>query len=166
MKVNSPRHILQLLLSCADRSGVKGFAGGRLDWPCCLAEPFQFVVLNSLMSAYVTRNWLWHRCRRIPLKRLIYPHWTRCRGWSAEAWRQQYLFRRSSNNGTSVWANIHSILTIQASRTSMNLSRSNRFIYHFLPSCPTYVHKIRHFVLLLSGRHVTDWSTDGVGGVE
>jgi hypothetical protein len=157
MKVNSPRHVLQLPPSCADRCGVKSFAGGRLDWTCFLTEHFEFLVLNSLMSAHIAPNWLWHRSLRIPPKSFLYSHWTRYRGWSASAGLQQHPFRRSSNDGPSLWANIHGTLTIQVFRTSMNLSRSNKSIHHFLLHRPTYVHNIRHFVLLLSGRHMADW---------
>jgi hypothetical protein len=57
---------------CAFCCAVWRHAGGRLDSSSCLAEPFEFVVLTSLMSSHTALNLLWHLFPRIPLTRFLY----------------------------------------------------------------------------------------------
>ena len=57
---------------CADWCAVWCFHAGVGDSSSCLAEPFEFVVLTSLMCAHIALKWLWQLCPRIPPKRFLH----------------------------------------------------------------------------------------------
>jgi hypothetical protein len=156
---------LQLPPLCADWCAVwRCHAAGGLDSSSCLVEPFESVVLTSLMSAHNALNWLWHLSPIIPLTRFRRCPRSRCCGWSAAA--RPVINVLFTSLKTADWANIYAVLTIRASQTSMNLYRtgafrSNKFSHHSLPS--TYVHNIRHFALVPCWMQVTDWSANDPG---
>jgi hypothetical protein len=53
-------------LVCGRSGVVMGMGtGGGLDSSSCLAEPFRFVVLTSLMSANIALNLLWPLSQRM-----------------------------------------------------------------------------------------------------
>lgn len=56
---------------------------GGIDPTSCLAEPLEFLVLTSLMSAHIAVNWLWRLSTGIPLTRFLHFLRSRCCGWSA-----------------------------------------------------------------------------------
>lgn len=75
-----------------------------------------------------------------------------------------HLTALQTTDSASIWINICNIFTIHAFQTSMNLYgignfRSKKFNQPSLP-----VHNIRHFAPLLFWTHLTDWSTDDLGG--
>jgi hypothetical protein len=52
-----------------NKLGLQGKWG--LDSSLLLAEPIEFFVLTSLMSAHITLNWFWLLSARIPLTRYL-----------------------------------------------------------------------------------------------
>ena len=67
-----PIVIVSLVPLCAEWCAVwRCHAGGGPEWSSCLAKPFEFVFLTSLISVHVAVKWLWQLCPRIPLTRYL-----------------------------------------------------------------------------------------------
>ena len=134
-----------------------------------LAEPIEFVVLNSLMSVHTALNWLWHISQRIiPKKYINLSLVTVVAAMDCRPLRDlssvtlpPFLKRRTHRltELTSLASSSHTFLSCLSVSGAF---RSKKFSHHSQPR--TYVRNIRHFALPLLWTHVADWSIDNPGG--